>query len=163
MTKQPNSSRKRVHTLATLGGELSSFQIGYEDRHALRAVLRMHVTDFYWAMSAAQIRDAALVGEAIARLIQLEHLPLSTLGKSVLFDRQAATYRADCESWEEQPHAIKTGRWRQARATRDQRMLMIRMAQTHGLSLPGDVTRGEAHDWIKANGGNPRYSEEQKS
>lgn len=163
MTKQPNSSRNRVYILATLGGELSSFQIGYDDRHALRAVLHMRVSEFSSAISAAQISDATPVGEAVAQFIQLEHLPLCALGKGILFHRQADAYRADCAGWEAQPDAVKTGRWRQARATHSQRMLMIRMAQMSGLILPGEVTRGEAHDWIKANGGNPRYSEEQKS
>lgn len=162
MSKNNTSQRKRGHIAATLGAELLRLGMGYEDRNALRAVLHMTLDNLLIAFGAGDLRDDVLLGEAIAHLVQNESGPLSVMGEAVLFQRQYDAHRADCDSWKAQPESLKLGPWRQAIPSRVQQMLMIRMSQSLGLELPGDVTRGQAHDWIKANGGNPRYNTEKK-
>lgn len=162
MAQNDDSSRTRVHVLATLGAQWLPFEIGYEDRDALRAVLHMPVSEILFAVCAGGDPHTIPVGEAIAQLVRTDFGPLSVLGEAVLFQWQEDRYRADCESWEAQPDEIKFGNWRDLHPTRDQRMRMIRTAQELAIDLPGEVTRGEAHDWIKSTGGNRRYNTEKK-
>lgn len=162
MSQNADSSRTRVHVLATLGAQFLPFDIRYKDQHALRAVLHMPLSEFLFASCASGDPHTISVGDAIAQLVQTDFGPLSVLGEAVLFQWQEDRYRADCESWEAQPDEIKLGSWRNLHPTRDQWMRMSRTAQELAIDLPGEVTRGEAHDWIKATGGNRRYNTEKK-
>lgn len=151
-------SRKRVQVLATLGAEAHRQGLGYEDRDAFRAVLDLPLHRLTEA-AGLQANELSL-GQAIAHVIFADHGPLTELGQSILRDRQKDAYKRDCASWDAQPEAVKKGKWREKAPTRDQQLLMMRMAMALDEALPGDVTRGEAQDWIAERGGNPRFTEE---
>lgn len=153
-------TRRRVNVLATLGAEWSRLGLGYDDCDALRALLDMSILSFLDASAAIVDRERMPLGVVIAELIAIDHLALSELGVAALHDRLARKYHEDCEQWASQPEHVKQGDWRLKPPSRGQRMLMIRNAQALNIDLPGEVTSGEAHDWIAATGGNLRYSKE---
>jgi len=68
-----------------------------------------------------------------------------------------ATYAAELESfraWQrENPDNLA---WRKKPATRAQVFLIARLAVARGIESPSRLNRGDAHDWIEHNGGNPR-------
>lgn len=159
MANSNSAQKSRLHILATLGAELHRLGLGLESHDALRAALSLPLDDVFASIKHDEL-DSLTFGDALIRLVRSDIGPLSEIGRAVLHDRRAAEYRADCASWAAQPETLKLGSWRSQPPTRGQRMLMIRMAKHLGVSLPGDVDRGQAQAWIADHGGNPRYKEE---
>jgi hypothetical protein len=159
MANSKSAGKSRVHILATLGAELHRLGLGRESQDALRAALSLPLGDVIANLESDEVNSLTF-GDALVSLVQSDIGPLSELGRAILHDRRAAEYRADCASWAAQPEALKNGSWRRLHPTRDQRMLMIRMAEQLGVRLPGDVDRGQAQVWIADHGGNPRFNEE---
>lgn len=157
---EETAPRRRVNILATLGAELSRLNLSYDDRDALRAVLAMRLEDFLDA--APQVHDYLRMplGIVVAEMVCTNSLALNEMGLAVLHQRRSDEYHADCARWNAQSEAVKRGAWRERPPTRGQRMLILRTVETLGISLPGKLTRGEAHDWIEAHGGNLRYATE---
>ncbi len=50
-------------------------------------------------------------------------------------------------------------RWRKDKVTARQQHLLRELSRALDINVPGLANRGEAFDWIKANGGNPRFRE----
>lgn len=153
-------TRTRGLILATLGAELGRLNIGYEHRDTLRGVLEMPVEDFCAAISTIDIDESRTVGKVLAWLVTSDLGPFAEFGTAALHRRREDAYDADCASWQAQPASVKNGVWRRQTPSRGQRMLMIRMAQTLNVPLPGDVSKGEAAEWIAKHGGNPNYRKE---
>ena len=151
---------RRVAELATVGAEAYRLGIGYDQRHAWRGVLETSFLTFAVIMTEAAAKDELTVGEALAWAVTNDLGPLTEFGEAALHQRRATAYEADCASWKAQSDAVKRGRWRPKSPTREQRMLMIRMSHNLKVLLPGDITRGEAADWIEQHGDNPNYSKE---
>jgi len=151
---------RRVAELATVGAELHRRGIGYDQRHAWRGLLETPFASFAAMIALAGAESDFTVGDALAWIVTRDLGPLAEFGEAALHQRRAAAYEADCASWEAQPAAVKNGRWRHKCPTRDQRMLMIRMSHRLNVPLPGDVSSGEAAEWIAQHGGNPNYNKE---
>lgn len=158
MTTTSNPPR-RGNELATLGAELFRLGIRYDDRDALRAIIAMPLDEFVDAFPNEE-GGSQSIGEVIAQQVAAHRDRLTAIGKDILFERQKAKHEEDCARWEAQSEAVKQGKWRAARPTRDQRIRMIRTADQLQIELPGELTRGEAHDWIRDHGGNLRYNKE---
>lgn len=155
-----NKPMKRLRILATLGAEANRLGIGYEHRDAWRGVLEMSIKEFGNLVAQMEDQASLTVGAVLAVIVTSDLGPLAQFGEAALHQRRADAYEADCASWEAQPAKTKEGTWRGKGPTRGQRMLMIRMSRVLNVPLPGDVTRGEAADWIDRQGGNPNYSKE---
>lgn len=151
---------RHVSILAGLGAEAFRLGLRQEDQHAWRGVLEMSLCGFAEATSRMDDQLQLTVGKAIARLVKPDLGALSSFGEATLFMRQADAYKADCDSWAAQSERVKVGSWRKRPPTRGQRLLMIRMSQSLNIPLPEEITRGEAADWIAAQGGNPRFKQE---
>ena len=78
-------------------------------------------------------------------------------GNALLLDRAKRAYAAELESFRawQRENPDKLG-WRKKSATRAQGFLINRLAIAVGIELPSRLNRGDAHDWIVHNGGNPR-------
>lgn len=159
MNENKNPMR-RVAILATLGAEPYRLGIRYEHRDAWRGALEMGIDGFSAIITKIEGQADLTVGSVLAMIVTSDLGPLAQFGEATLHQRRADAYDADCASWEAQPAKMKEGTWRGKVPSRNQRMLMIRMAITLNVPLPGDVTRGEAADWITGHGGNPNYSKE---
>lgn len=83
------------------------------------------------------------------------------LGEEIVLERERKAAAADRASWEEW-RAKNPGQnqWRGKPMTRRQYFLISRTADHLGIRMPGQMTRGEACDWLEAHGGNLRLSDE---
>jgi len=151
---------RRVTELATVGAEVYRLGIGYDQRHAWRGVLETTLASFVAVVAGADAEDNLTVGQALAWIVTRDVGPLSEFGEAALHQRRAAAYGANCASWDAQPPAVKQGPWQRKSPSRGQRMLMIRMSRILDVPLPGNVSRGEAAEWIARHGGNPNYSKD---
>lgn len=151
---------RRVAILATLGAEIYRLGIGYDDRNAWRGLLEMCLDDFRAMITRIEASEKVTVGAVLAGIVTRDLGALGDFGQAALFQRQTDAYHADCANWNAQSNGLKAGSWRSKPPTREQRMLMIRMSHSLAVSLPGEVNRGQAADWIAAQGGNPRFSKE---
>jgi hypothetical protein len=149
---ETSQTMKRVAVLATLGAEVVRLNIGYEHRDAWRGVLEMSLEEFRASTAQTERGDISTIGKALAWLVTSDLGPLAEFGTAVLHQRRAEAYAADCASWEATPPSVKAGAWRRKTPTRQQRMLMIRISDALNLSLPDDLSRGEAAEWIDRNG-----------
>ncbi|EZP70385.1 hypothetical protein BV96_03350 [Sphingomonas paucimobilis] len=80
-------------------------------------------------------------------------------GDALLLERARGDYAAECASFDkwERDNPDKGG-WRTQKSTRAQWLLMLRTADALGIAPPRSANRGEAHDWLRAHGGNLRLA-----
>ncbi|QKS00135.1 hypothetical protein F9288_11220 [Sphingomonas sp. CL5.1] len=78
-------------------------------------------------------------------------------GDALLLARARRDYDAECVSFAqwERDNPDKGG-WRSQKSTRAQWMLIGRTATALGIEAPMRLNRGDAHEWLKAHGGNVR-------
>jgi hypothetical protein len=86
---------------------------------------------------------------------------LIEVGVYTRFQRDLAIYRADVEAFA-MSKAAEDGAWRKRPATGRQRYLIDRILRAQEalgepVESPLPCSRGEAHDWIRQHGGNPRF------
>lgn len=81
------------------------------------------------------------------------------MGDALLLKRAKADYAAECASFDkwERDNPDKGG-WRTQKSTRAQWLLMLRTADALGIAPLRSANRGQAHDWLRANGGNIRLA-----
>jgi hypothetical protein len=151
---------RRVAELATVGAEIYRLGVGYDHQHAWRGVLETSFVSFAAMITEVAAKEKLTVGRALAWAITRDLGPMAEFGEVALHQRRAAAYEADCASWKAQSDAVKNGRWQLKSPSRGQRMLMIRMSHILDVPLPGNVSRGQAAEWIARHGGNPSYSKD---
>lgn len=136
-------------------------QAGFEGRHAdARDELRRYPVTEYYEIVGEVVADPARVTMVDAEFAAVEkHLDfLTEQANKRYLQRDAAAYREAQAKWEEHDRTRpNAGGWRGKAATREQWILIDRIVAAFAVNRPGRMTRGEAHDWIQANGGNPRY------
>ncbi len=79
-------------------------------------------------------------------------------GMAISWERSRALYQAEVESFlasgkADDPRA----RWRKKPATANQIYLIAQICELRSVPAPPALNRGEAFDWIRREGGNPRY------
>lgn len=136
-------------------------EAGYEGDHALaRMALRAQPFDKYVNLIRpyVSLTTTALVQCELAAVIANLNAWTAT-GREILMQRDQAAYEKERHEWEEwqsaNPAAIE---WREREPTKGQLQLVRRIVEAKEIETPTLKTRGEAHDWIAANGGNPRLN-----
>ncbi len=148
----------RVHQLAVVGAEAFDAGVPAADADAWRGLLYCSP-----ALLDRLARQAGLHGGGrplltmLAELIETYREPLTRRGQVALFRRRRDRYLADCARWAATPPSVKQGLWRSKRMTKGQRYEVIRTCQRLEIEAPGPMTRGEAADWLRANGANLNY------
>ncbi|NIJ15066.1 hypothetical protein [Sphingobium vermicomposti] len=80
-------------------------------------------------------------------------------GDALLLERAKADYAVECASFDEwERDNPDKGGWRGQKSTRAQWLLMLRTADALAVAPPKSANRGEAHDWLRAHGGNLRLA-----
>lgn len=135
---------------------------GFEGRHAdARDELRRMPASKYCEAVLANVTHPSQVSLVEAELATIErHFEKLTAAANARYlARDTAAYEAALNQWLEHDRKNpNSGGWRLNAATREQWILIDRIMAAAGLDdRPGKMTRGEAHDWIQAHGGNPRY------
>lgn len=134
-------------------------EVGFEGEHALaRMALRAQPVIEYVKLVGAYDSSGNLPlvqCEFAAVIANLE--ALTAIGRDFLIARDRAGYEKESCDWIEWQSANpgSTG-WRDRKPSSSQMHLVRRIAEAFGIEQPELATRGQAHDWIEANGGNPR-------
>lgn len=123
---------------------------------------RMPVAKYIQLLQAGCPADVNSVPLIEAELAAVMHHrdPLTAAAKKRYFERDYEVYHEALASWQAAERADPNkSAWRDKPATREQWQIIDRIVAMNGLDSPGKLKRGEAHDWIAANGGNPRYGQ----
>jgi hypothetical protein len=135
---------------------------GFEGRHAdARDQLRQMPVGQYCSIIYESVpQDSSMtLAQAELAVIERDFEALTAAANERYLARDAAAYGEALEKW--QDHDTKnpnSGGWRLKPATREQWLIIDRIVVARGLEdVPRKMTRGEAHDWIDQQGGNPRY------
>lgn len=89
---------------------------------------------------------------------------LTAAAKARYFERDLAAYQEALAKWQAHDRA-NPGRpgWRAKPVTREQWFVIDHIVSAKSVPAPSArQMRGEAHDWIEAHGGNPRYAADSK-
>jgi len=148
----------RIKQLAVIGAEPFDAGVPASDVDAWRGLL---------SCSPALLNDlcgkAGLDGSGtpllamLAPLIETYRTLLTRRGQDALFRRRHDRYLADCASWAAAPESVKQGVWQFKRMTKGQRYEVIRTCQRLEIEVPGQMTRGQAADWLDSHGANLNY------
>ena len=129
-----------------------------DDAFALMGLHSLPVEEFCGLLMAAA-EDKTGNDRHLVRL-QLEIVGkhrdrLDARGRYVSWRRRWAAYRERVEEWEAEPEEERRhGHWRTRHMTSGQRELIGDTARLLDIPVPGDLVRGNAHDWLDANGAN---------
>ncbi len=136
-------------------------EAGYEGKHAdaRDELRRLPVWQYYQAVFAGLANESPIsLVEAERAAVERNFDDLTAAANARYLERDQAAYLEALAKWQAHDRANPAGlRWRSKAATREQWYLIDRIIKAAGIDRPGKMTRGEAHDWIEANGGNPRY------
>lgn len=148
-----------MHHKITLGAVLVGEAFQASDADALAGLLTIDAADFAERFSEAlEQKSNGRVSDMIAHIIDTDARELSARGLFVEWQRRLALYRQDCAEWFARDDELRhLGEWRNAEMTADQRWLMRVTCRVLNRGLPGHLSRGEAADWLEANGANLNY------
>lgn len=134
-------------------------EAGYNGEHAT-ALMALRALPFekyveYLRTQASQVSEPLIVIEY--RFVNANLAGLNEAGNKRLLERDKARYHREQQKWNDwqqaNPDALS---WRTLKPSKQQAELVMRIVEADGVTMPDLVTRGAAHDWISAHGGNPR-------
>lgn len=81
-------------------------------------------------------------------------------GRRIWWERSRALYEAELQSFIASGKADDPkARWRSRHPTKEQLYLIATICTLLEIEAPSDLTRGEAFEWIRSQGGNPRFQQ----
>ena len=91
--------------------------------------------------------------------VKANHDEWHRLGEEIVLERERQAAEAERASWEDwRAKNPEQNEWRGKPMTRRQYFLISRTADHLGIRMPGQMTRGEACDWLESHGGNLRLN-----
>jgi hypothetical protein len=150
-----------VHHKIALGGVLVNLGLLAIDADALAGLLAF-CADQVWAdMDELIDADPSIpFGKAIVMVIDRHDRDLSARGLYQTWARRLAAYDEDRSEWLTRDAEFRLeGAWRNESMTRDQRWLIRVTCRLRRIDLPGNLSRGDAADWLEARGANMNYRE----
>jgi hypothetical protein len=156
------NERHRNWHVSSLGADLIEYGLTGFDADAMMGLRSVAVAQFHVLLSNAIPRSIgeASIGDLLMTIIDQNRGDLEPLGRQAAWDRRWRRYHADLARWRAQPASVKEGRWREKPMTAGQRALVQITATALGASIPLDLTRGSAADWLDARGANLSYRSE---
>ena len=134
-------------------------EAGYNGEHAIALMsLRSMPLEMYMKYVSPAVADPTEpIIASEYRFLQANLAALTEAGKKRLLKRDQENYNREKQGWEnwQRTHPDQLS-WRQLKPSKQQIELAMRIVEAKGLTAPTLTTRGEAHDWISAQGGNPR-------
>ena len=135
--------------------------IGYTGEQAIaRAYLRAMAFDRYVELVRKNSNDGTMsLAEAEFATVKMHLDRLTERGLALLLKRDRSAYEKELSEWQEW-HRQNPGKddWRGRKPSKGQIMLIERIADDRSVEVPPLLNRGEAHDWIEQQGGNPRLA-----
>lgn len=161
--------RKRLDNLRELVTDLQSpflaigmvwhgFGFHHRDRQAWVGLFAYRNGLSQLVGTVSGITEDMSLGAALSATVQTYHVMLTTLGIAELDARAAARDAERQASWAAvSPAYRERGSWRGWAPTKRQGQLMRRIETARGLPMTALPRRGDASDWIRDAGGNPRF------
>ncbi len=137
-------------------------EIGYEGEHAiaLMALRSMPLETYLKHVRSAVLETTEPMIASEHRFLQANLAALTTIGSKSLLKRDQEAYSREHRKWEDWQRANpEQTAWRSLMPGKQQMELVMRIVEAKGLATPTLATRGEAHDWISDQGGNPRLQQ----
>ncbi len=152
-------SRKKLSDDIPLGSVLSALDLVAHHSWQLDGLLCCSIDDFRARFeAAAQFCDGEKAGRVLVRMLSDDPDALDQRGRYAAWRRRYIKYVESHRTWLfANPQMREIGKWRSARMTSGQSELVRITASALQIGLPGRLSRGEAHDWLEAQGANIRY------
>ena len=150
-----------VHHKIALGGVLANHGLSAIDADALAGLLAFRADQVFGAIDELISADPSLsFGQAIVTMIDRNGRDMSARGQYETWVRRLAAYDEDRNEWLARDEEFQLdGAWRTEGMTRGQRWLIRVTCRLRGIDLPGQLSRGDAADWLEAHGANLNYRE----
>lgn len=150
-----------VHHKLALGAVMANIGLSAIDADALAGALATIADQVMADMDDLIDADPfASFGSLLVTMIDRHERGLTARGLYESWVRRLALYLEDRDEWLARDAEFRLeGAWRQLHMTRGQRWLVRVTCRIRHLDLPGDLSRGEAGDWLEANGANMNYRE----
>jgi len=150
-----------MHHKISLGAVLVNAGMRAYDADALAGLLASN--GHYMLSLSDELVDedpSASLGTILTRLLDAKERELAARGLFATWCRRLDAYGEDRAEWLARNEEFRLeGAWREAPMTSGQRWLVRVTCRVRHLDLPGDLLRGEAADWLDANGANLNYRE----
>lgn len=155
MTKNTPHSREPHadwHKYA-LGSILLLHGLTEQDAAALDATLNVPMNEFCGTLIHEDLgTNSSTLGEVIRLFIDHRPARLEACGAGLELERRRSAYLSDRAMWLEHEATTNDHRWRQKMMTKGQRMLVTRTCHRLRCDAPALANRGEAAQWLEANG-----------
>jgi hypothetical protein len=155
------ASPSAAHHKFTLGGVLVNAGFQAADADALAGLLGTEPALFIERLrSAASNRPQETAAGVIADVLDLGQRELAARGLFLSWQKRLALYLEDRAEWLARDEEFQLhGDWRHAEMTADQRWLIRATCRVLRIAMPGHLLRGEAADWLEAQGANLNYGD----
>lgn len=150
-----------VHHKITLGAVLVAIGLAAGDADAVAGMLALNADEVMADMDALIDADlSATFGRALVAMIDRHDRDLSARGLYEAWARRLAAYHEARAEWLARDAEFRLGgAWRQEVMTRGQRWLVRVTCRIRRVDLPGNLSRGDAADWLETHGANLNYRE----
>jgi hypothetical protein len=148
-----------IHHKITLGGVMIHYGLAAEDADALAGMLAHDAVEVLALCQEAIDEEYGIsFGSILVAAIDLHLRPLAARGQFETWCRRLHAYQADRSDWLERDEQMRLdGAWRELSMTTDQRWLIRATCRSRRIDLPGHLSRGDAAEWLEANGANLSY------
>ncbi len=150
-----------VHHKIALGAVMATIGLSAIDADALAGVMATIADQVMADMDDLIDADPfASFGKLLVTMIDRHDRSLTARGLYESWLRRLAIYIEDRAEWLARDAEFRLGgAWRLLDMTRGQRWLIRVTCRIRRVDLPGDLSRGEAADWLDENGANMNYRE----
>lgn len=150
-----------LHHKITLGAVLVNIGLAAIDADALAGLLALNADQIVADIDDQIDADpSATFGQMLIAVIDRNERVLSARGLFETWQRRLAAYIEDRAEWLARDKEYRLeGAWRYEDMTRGQRWLVRVTCRIRHIDLPGNLSRGDAADWLEAHGANLNYRE----
>ena len=147
------TNKQRLYFSASLAGPLVDLGFTNNEAAPFHAALELTLSEFTALASKAPGGQSESLINLIAYIVGTHASALNHRAAVLNWSKRKAEYDEDCAEW----HAAEPDRdrgWRSKPMTMGQRFLIADTAMLLEIDIPEAMDRGQAADWIDANGGN---------
>lgn len=150
-----------VHNKIALGATLVGVGLSAIDADAVAGLLAFSADQVMADVEALiDLDPLASFGMALVALIDRQARDLTARGLFETWEHRLSAYLEDRAEWLARDIEFRLeGAWRHETMTRGQRWLVRGTCRIRHLDLPGNLSRGDAADWLEASGANLTYRE----
>ncbi|GMN14139.1 hypothetical protein [Altererythrobacter sp. MTPC7] len=143
----------RIHACASLAGSLFDRGLDHTDAPAFDGLLSLSAHEFAELVKSLPDSDGLPMLDLVVETVRYHAEELELRSAVRHWAKRKADYDADCTSWKKRELEVGDG-WRTKPMTAGQRFLLADTALILEIEIPAGMNRGNAADWLDANGAN---------